>query len=71
MAHELGIRVVAEGVESPEQMLVLRDSGCDEVQGFVICRPLPAQEVLPYLRALGGAGVEGGATHPRQGVSVG
>jgi diguanylate cyclase len=47
MAHALGIRVVAEGVESSEQIATLRELQCDEIQGFFISRPLPASEVLP------------------------
>jgi diguanylate cyclase len=47
MAHALGIRVVAEGVESVEQINTLRDLACDEIQGFVISKPLPAAELTP------------------------
>ncbi|NEX63951.1 bifunctional diguanylate cyclase/phosphodiesterase [Noviherbaspirillum galbum] len=49
MAHALGIRVVAEGVESLEQVATLRALHCDEVQGFLISRPLPAAEIQPML----------------------
>ena len=41
-AHALGQRVVAEGVETEEQLAVLADLGCDEAQGFLIARVLPA-----------------------------
>jgi diguanylate cyclase (GGDEF)-like protein len=44
MAHGLGIRVIAEGVESAESLALLKQLGCDEVQGFVISPPLPARE---------------------------
>jgi diguanylate cyclase (GGDEF)-like protein len=46
MAHGLGIRVVAEGVETTDALKLLKELGCDEAQGFLISRPLPAREVL-------------------------
>ncbi|MET0962958.1 MAG: EAL domain-containing protein [Noviherbaspirillum sp.] len=49
MAHALGLRVVAEGVENLAQVRLLRSLDCDEVQGFFISRPLPAGEVQPVL----------------------
>jgi diguanylate cyclase (GGDEF)-like protein len=45
MAKLRGLRVVAEGVESEEQLAVLRELGCDEVQGHLISAAVPAQEV--------------------------
>lgn len=47
MAHSLGMRVVAEGVESVEQVETLKSLRCDEVQGFYISRPLPPAETQP------------------------
>jgi len=44
MGHSLGMTVVAEGVESMQQVQYLKDKGCDIIQGFVFCRPVPAQE---------------------------
>jgi diguanylate cyclase (GGDEF)-like protein len=44
-AHALGQRVVAEGVEVPEQLEVLRALGCDEAQGFLVDQVLPADEL--------------------------
>ena len=51
LAHGLGLRVVAEGVESEEQAAFLREHGCDEVQGFLYSRPVPASEVERLLRS--------------------
>jgi EAL domain-containing protein (putative c-di-GMP-specific phosphodiesterase class I) len=45
MAKIRGLRVVAEGVESSEHLAVLRELGCDEVQGFLFSAALPASEV--------------------------
>lgn len=44
MAHGLGIRVVAEGVETAEELAQLRDMGCDEVQGYYVGQPVPADQ---------------------------
>ena len=49
MAHALGMRVVAEGVENLAQVRLLRTLMCDEVQGYYISRPLPAGENQPVL----------------------
>ena len=42
MGRELGLRVLAEGVEEPKQLDVLKDMGCDELQGFLLGRPMDA-----------------------------
>jgi len=44
LAHSLDIRVVGEGVEEEAQWLILREQGCDEVQGFLFSKPLPPGE---------------------------
>jgi diguanylate cyclase (GGDEF)-like protein len=44
MAHGLGLIVVAEGVEKPEQLAYLRLLNCDEYQGFLLSKPIPAEE---------------------------
>lgn len=49
MGASMGMRVVAEGVESFREMQALQKLGCHEVQGFFISRPLPAQEVLSFI----------------------
>jgi diguanylate cyclase (GGDEF)-like protein len=46
MAHALGMSVVAEGVETQEQLEILRALDCNEVQGYLIARPVPAREML-------------------------
>jgi diguanylate cyclase (GGDEF)-like protein/PAS domain S-box-containing protein len=51
MAHDLGLRVVAEGVETQEALDQLRSIGCDSVQGYFISRPLAPADVLPWLRS--------------------
>ncbi|HWJ93378.1 MAG TPA: GGDEF domain-containing phosphodiesterase, partial [Telluria sp.] len=43
MAHALGMTVVAEGVETDSQLQLLKELGCNEVQGYLISRPLPAE----------------------------
>jgi diguanylate cyclase (GGDEF)-like protein len=49
MAHVLGLRVVAEGVDQQEQLAELRRQGCDEIQGFLIAGALPPEEVVAHL----------------------
>lgn len=50
LAHTLGLKVVAEGVEEDEQMRMLRDLGCDQIQGYLVSWPLPASQVESLLR---------------------
>jgi EAL domain-containing protein (putative c-di-GMP-specific phosphodiesterase class I) len=45
MSHSIGLRVIAEGVETEEQLTFLRQRRCDEFQGFLRARPMPATEV--------------------------
>ena len=49
IARLLNVPMVAEGVETMEQMNVLRQMGCDAVQGYCFARPMPAAEFEPYL----------------------
>jgi diguanylate cyclase (GGDEF)-like protein/PAS domain S-box-containing protein len=50
LGHNLGLKVVAEGVESAEQLQFLREHACDEVQGFYFSRPLPTDQFEKLLR---------------------
>ena len=72
LAHELGMVVVAEGVEDPVVWDRLRALGCDEVQGFLVHRPAPAAVIGPWLSAARARpGVDGpsvGATERHLGV---
>lgn len=49
MARALALRVVAEGVETQEQLAILRELGCDEYQGFLFSRPLPGDDLVRQL----------------------
>lgn len=51
MGHSLGLRIVAEGVETAEQHRFLADQGCDRIQGYLFARPMPAAEIEARLRA--------------------
>jgi diguanylate cyclase (GGDEF)-like protein len=50
LARSLKLRVLAEGVETEEQAKFLRLLRCDEIQGFLIARPMPFEEVITFLR---------------------
>jgi EAL domain-containing protein (putative c-di-GMP-specific phosphodiesterase class I) len=49
MGRSLSLEVVAEGVQTEEQVALLRDHGCDFFQGRFFCEPLPADDLFPYL----------------------
>lgn len=49
LAHTLGLRVIAEGVETPEQLEFLRDNRCDAVQGYLLGRPIAAEAFTKLL----------------------
>ncbi|MDQ1909866.1 EAL domain-containing protein [Paenibacillus sp. GD4] len=50
MSHRLKIKSLAEGVETQEQLKFLQDQGCDEIQGYVFSKPMPAQEFELMIR---------------------
>jgi len=52
LGRNLGLKVVAEGVESAEQMQFLREHACDEVQGFYLSRPIPTVQFEDLLRSV-------------------
>ena len=51
MAHNFNLSVVAEGVETEDQMQALRSRNCDMIQGYLISKPLPAEEIAKFLQA--------------------
>jgi len=54
LAHSLGMDVVAEGVETRDQLESLAARGCDTVQGFLFSRPVPAGEIAELVRRFAG-----------------
>jgi len=51
MGHSLGLNVIAEGVESEQQLSYLREQGCDEIQGFWLSPPLDSHRCLAFIRS--------------------
>ncbi|MBT8148605.1 MAG: EAL domain-containing protein, partial [Gammaproteobacteria bacterium] len=49
MSHSLGLEIVAEGVETEEHLRFLQDLCCDQVQGYLISKPLPQDQVVAFL----------------------
>ena len=50
LAHSLQLEVVAEGIETEEQLTLLRGMGCDINQGFLLCKPMPAEQIERLLQ---------------------
>ena len=50
LGHSLGLRVVAEGVEDLQTWRDLEEIGCDQLQGYYISKPMPADQLVPWLR---------------------
>ncbi len=53
LAHDLGLEVVVEGIETPAQLQAVLALGCDTVQGYLYSRPLPADAALAWLQRAG------------------
>jgi EAL domain-containing protein (putative c-di-GMP-specific phosphodiesterase class I) len=51
MGHALGMKVIAEGVETPEQLAVLRGLACDQAQGYLFAKPMPADALFQFVLA--------------------
>jgi EAL domain-containing protein (putative c-di-GMP-specific phosphodiesterase class I) len=51
MGHELGMKVTAEGVERQDQLDLLCSNDCDNAQGYLFSRPIPAGEMVNWLKA--------------------
>jgi diguanylate cyclase (GGDEF)-like protein/PAS domain S-box-containing protein len=58
MAHSLKLRVIAEGVETIEQLKFLENLRCDEIQGYFVSRPIPAGELESFLSTDGVEGLQ-------------
>ncbi|HLM05361.1 MAG TPA: EAL domain-containing protein [Blastococcus sp.] len=56
LTRTLGIRSVAEGVETPEHLRMVRDAGCDLAQGWLLGHPMPAEEIPGWVRSVQQAG---------------
>jgi EAL domain-containing protein (putative c-di-GMP-specific phosphodiesterase class I) len=50
MGHSLGLVLIAEGVETEEQRRFLAEQGCDRIQGYLVGRPMPADDLVELLR---------------------
>ena len=70
VGRDLGLRVIAEGIEQPRQLSALLEMGCGYGQGFLVARPMAASGVEALIRTPGGHGTNGGqggaADEPRE-----
>ena len=56
LTRTLGIRSVAEGVETPDHLRMVRAAGCDLAQGWLLARPMPADQIPRWVRSVQAAG---------------
>jgi EAL domain-containing protein (putative c-di-GMP-specific phosphodiesterase class I) len=56
MAKTLDVKLIAEGVDNAEQLAFLREEGCNEVQGYLISSPMPAEGLRRFLRTFADSG---------------
>jgi len=54
LGHRFGVKVVAEGIETTENWQQLLAMGCDQGQGYLISKPLPAEQLLAFIQMIGG-----------------
>jgi EAL domain-containing protein (putative c-di-GMP-specific phosphodiesterase class I) len=52
MAHKLGLKTIAEGVETEQQKAILAEVGCDYVQGYFYAKPMPVDEFMSFVQIL-------------------
>jgi EAL domain-containing protein (putative c-di-GMP-specific phosphodiesterase class I) len=57
MARSLKLNIIAEGVETREQLELITEMGIEDIQGFYFSRPLPAEDILPFVRRSSSRGV--------------
>jgi diguanylate cyclase (GGDEF)-like protein/PAS domain S-box-containing protein len=50
IGRSLNIRVIAEGVETMEHAAILRDMGCDDLQGYALARPMPSEDLIEFMK---------------------
>ncbi|QDQ27095.1 EAL domain-containing protein [Chitinimonas arctica] len=64
LGHRLGLKVVAEGVEDHATVALLRAMGCDQVQGYVFAKPMPAEDFIRWREALDARNLSADALSP-------
>ncbi|MDO9450408.1 MAG: EAL domain-containing protein, partial [Rugosibacter sp.] len=64
LANSLGLKTIAEGVETSGQMEFLREQGCHEVQGYHVSKPLPAGQLEAFVRARSSGNLSKVDNHP-------
>jgi EAL domain-containing protein (putative c-di-GMP-specific phosphodiesterase class I) len=50
LGQSMGLKIVAEGVETPEQQQFLQDRACDEIQGYLLSKPLPPDQFVRFVQ---------------------